>query len=228
MSGVAIVTGASRGIGLAIARALGERGLRVAMLAHDEPKLRASADELGAVGIEAQPIVCDVTVADDVARACRWVHDAWGPATVAVANAGIVRRAPVHELAIADFDAQIAVNLRGAFLLAHHVVGPMRGAKRGRFVAIASISATLGTANASAYNASKWGLVGFTKSLAEELVGTGVQAVAVNPGSVDTDMLVGSPYPARMTASDVAGLVRYAALDAPDAINGAALDIFGG
>jgi 3-oxoacyl-[acyl-carrier protein] reductase len=98
---------------------------------------------------------------------------------------------------------------------------------RGRLVAIASISATLGTPRQSAYVASKWGVVGFTKSLAEELRGTQLQAMVLLPGSVDTSMLVGSGFAPQMTAMDVAGAVEYAAIDAPDAMNGSAIEIFG-
>ena len=80
---------------------------------------------------------------------------------------------------------------------------------------------------AASYAASKWGVVGFTKSLAEELRGTGLQSVAILPGSVDTHMLVGSGLPPLMSADDVAKMIVHAALDAPDAINGSAIELFG-
>jgi len=94
-------------------------------------------------------------------------------------------------------------------------------------VSVASISATLGTPGASAYNASKWGLVGFVKSVAEELRPFGVQAVAVSPGSTDTAMLRQTPFQPAMTPADVAKVVVFAALDAPDAITGSNLEVFG-
>ena len=224
MADVAVVTGASRGIGLAISRALAARGLLVAMLAPASDRLGEAAATLGA---HAAPVPCDVADADSVASACAHVLATFGAPLVVVANAGIIRRGAVHELAVGDFDEVVAVNLRGTFLVARGLVGAMRARGRGRFVAVASISATLGTAGASAYNASKWGVVGFVKSLAEELRGTGVQAMALNPGAVDTDMLVGSPYAAQMTADDVARIAVFAALDAPDAMNGSAIDAFG-
>lgn len=227
MADVAVITGGSRGIGLAIARGLGRRGLRLALVAHDEARLGEAVEELSREGLAATGYLCDVADEEAMELTAGRVREAFGTPRIVVANAGTIHRAPVHELSLADFDRTLAVNLRGTFLLARAFVGDLRRAGRGRFLAIASISATLGTAGSSAYNASKWGVVGFIKSLAEELRGTGVQALAINPGSVDTAMLVGSPFPAQMLPDDVARLVTFAALDAPDAMNGAALDIFG-
>jgi 3-oxoacyl-[acyl-carrier protein] reductase len=224
---LAVITGGSRGIGLASARALGRRGMRLVAIAKDAERLERSVADLTREGLSATGFCCDVANAE----AMREVGDAvlanHGTPLVVVANAGVVHRGEVHTLAVDAFDRTVAVNLRGTFLLAHAFVGAMRERGRGRFLAIASISATLGTAGSAAYNASKWGVVGFVKSLAEELHGTGVQALAINPGSVETDMLVGSPFAAQMIPDDVARLVTFAALDAPEAMNGAALDIFG-
>jgi NAD(P)-dependent dehydrogenase (short-subunit alcohol dehydrogenase family) len=103
----------------------------------------------------------------------------------------------------------------------------MKARRRGRIVNVASISATLGTAEASAYNASKWGLLGFTRCLAEELRRFGVQVLAVSPGSVDTAMLRQTPFSPGMTPGDVAKVVVFAGLDAPDASTGANLEVFG-
>jgi len=103
----------------------------------------------------------------------------------------------------------------------------MRAAGAGRIVTIASISATLGTEGLAAYCASKWGALGFTKSLAEELRGSGLQAMTVLPGTVDTAMAAVGGFPPQMTADDVARLVVFAALDAPAAMNGASIESFG-
>jgi 3-oxoacyl-[acyl-carrier protein] reductase len=97
----------------------------------------------------------------------------------------------------------------------------------GRFVFVGSISSTIGCAGVASYAASKWGLLGFAKSLAEELRGTDLAALSVLPGSVDTDMLVGSGFEAKMSAHDVANTITYAALDAPAAMNGSSIEIFG-
>lgn len=223
----AVITGGSRGIGLASARALGRRGMRLVAISRDAERLERSVADLTREGLSVTGFPCDVANADAMREVGEAVLRDHGPPLVVLANAGVVHRGEVHTLAVDSFDRTVAVNLRGTFLLAHAFVGAMRERGRGRFLAIASISATLGTAGAAAYNASKWGVVGFIKSLAEELHGTGVQAMAINPGSVDTDMLVGSPFAAQMIPDDVARLVTFAALDAPDAMNGAALDIFG-
>jgi NAD(P)-dependent dehydrogenase (short-subunit alcohol dehydrogenase family) len=103
----------------------------------------------------------------------------------------------------------------------------MKARRRGRIVNVASISGTIGTAEASAYNASKWGLIGLTKCLAEELRPHAVQCLAVSPGSVDTEMLAKTPYPPEMTPDDVAKVVVFAALDAPDAATGSNLEVYG-
>jgi 3-oxoacyl-[acyl-carrier protein] reductase len=103
----------------------------------------------------------------------------------------------------------------------------MRAARRGRIVHVGSISSTLGSARAAAYSASKWGLVGLMKSLAEELADSGLSTVAVLPGSVDTEMLAGSGFSPRMRAEDVARTLVYHALDASHAHNGGVVEMFG-
>jgi 3-oxoacyl-[acyl-carrier protein] reductase len=103
----------------------------------------------------------------------------------------------------------------------------MRAAAAGRIVTVGSISSTLGTAGLAPYCASKWGALGFTKALAEELRGTGLQALAVLPGTVDTPMAEVGGFPPQMTPEDVARVVAFAALDAPPAMNGSAIECFG-
>lgn len=226
---VAVVTGASRGIGRATAIALARRGVRVALLARSSPMLDDATEAACAAGADARAFVCDVAREDDIARAAEEVLASLGAPRVVINNAGIVRRgARVEETSPVDWDDVIAVNLRGAFLMSRAFLPSMQRAKHGRFVHVASISATIGCAGAASYAASKWGLVGFAKSLAEELRGTGLQSIAVLPGSVDTDMLSGSGFTPLMSADEVAGLITYIALDAPDALNGSAVEMFGG
>lgn len=225
---VAVVTGASRGIGRATALALSGRGLRLALLGRSSAALDEVAEAVRAQGGEARGFACDVAKEEDVTRAAAEAQAAFGAPRIVVNNAGIVRRgANVESTAPADWDEVIAVNLRGPFLVSRAFLPAMRAAGRGRLVHVSSISATLGSPGAASYAASKWGLVGLAKSLAEELRDSGIGSVAVLPGSVDTEMLVGSGFAPRMTASEVAGLIVYAALDAPSAINGSAIEMFG-
>ncbi len=227
MRPVAVITGASRGIGRAAALAFASRGLNVALMSRSPEALDRVAAEVRQLGVTALVVPCDVSVAADVdAARDRVLRDLGGPAVV-VANAGVVRRGHVVALSEADWDFVVGVNLKGAFLTARAFLPAMLACRKGRFVAVGSISGTVGTAAQSAYCASKWGVTGLVKSLAEELRGSGVQALCVLPGSVDTDMLAGSGYEPEMTAADVAGLIAYAGLDAPAAMNGSAVEMFG-
>jgi 3-oxoacyl-[acyl-carrier protein] reductase len=219
----AIVTGGGRGIGEAVARALTARGLAVTVFARTEAEVRAVASSGGA----ALAVAGDVSREVDVARLLQAHERALGPCHVLVNGAGILVRGAVDALEPAAWRACLEVNLTGAFLCARAVVPGMKARRRGRIVSLASISATLGTPEASAYNASKWGLLGLTRCLAEELRRHGVQALSVSPGSTDTAMLRQTPFPAAMSAAEVAGVVVYAALDAPAAMTGANLEVFG-
>ena len=152
---------------------------------------------------------------------------AFGSPRAVVNNAGVVERKNVVEMTLPEWQRVLDINLTGTFLVSRAFLPAMIASKTGRIVSIASISATLGTPRLSAYCASKWGVLGFSKSLAEELRGTGLQALTVLPGSVDTAMLEGSGFPPDMTPEHVANVVVYASLDAPDAMNGSSVEVFG-
>ena len=222
---IAVVTGAGRGIGRAVSIELARRGADVALLSLHVPN--EAADEVRKIGKRALSIECDVADAKAVANAAKKVLGELGPPDVIVANAGIVRRALVTEMDEADWDAVVDVSLKGTFLTARAFVPSLVSKKKGRFVAIGSISSTLGTARQSAYCAAKWGTVGFVKSLAEEVRGSGVQAMCVLPGSVDTDMLKQTPFAPAMGPGEVARVVTWCAGEAPDAMTGANLEVFG-
>ena len=224
---IAVVTGAGRGIGRAIAIELARRGCDVALLGKTIESLATTAQEIIGLGRVALALPCDVSSSSDVERASIKVLADLGVPDVVVANAGIVHREPVATMKEEDWDRVLDVNLKGTFLTVRAFLAPMLAQKRGRFVALGSISSTLGTAGASAYCASKWGTVGFVKSLAEELRDTGLVATCVMPGSVATDMLKGSGFEPAMTPEDVARTVSFLALDAPPAMNGSSVEVFG-
>ena len=224
---VAVVTGAGRGIGRAIATALAARGCDVALLGRTMGDLEETAGRVVALGRRALVLACDVSRAAEVHHARDRVLAELGVPHVVVNNAGGVVRAVLEATSEQDWDAVVDVNLKGTFLVTRAFLEGMRAERRGRFVAIGSISGTLGTARLTAYCASKWGVLGFTKALAEELRGTGLATLCVMPGSVDTAMLAGSGFAPQMAPEDVAKVVAYAALDAPAAMNGSAVEVFG-
>jgi 3-oxoacyl-[acyl-carrier protein] reductase len=219
----AIVTGGGRGIGAAVARALTARGVAVTVFA----RTRAELDRVVAERAAALAVAGDVRREEDVARLVAEHERTLGALDVLVNDAGILVRGLAEATSAADFREVLDVNLTGAFLCARAVIPGMKVRRRGRIVNVTSISGTLGTAEAAAYNASKWGLVGLTKCLAEELRPHGVQCVGVSPGSVDTSMLRRTPFAPDMSPEDVARVVVFAALDAPAAITGANLEVHG-
>lgn len=222
----AVVTGASRGIGRATALELAERGVALALLGRPSKDL----DDTCATArrkVKAEVVACDLARPNDVAAAAETVLGSAGAPAVVVHNAAVIHRAPVERVTDAAWNEQIDVNLRAPFLLTRALLPAMKKAGRGRFIYVASISSTLGTREASAYCASKWGLVGFMKSLAEELSNTGLMAFAVLPGSVETRMLQGSGFEPRMSAGDVAKTIAHYAVDAPISHNGGVVEMFG-
>jgi NAD(P)-dependent dehydrogenase (short-subunit alcohol dehydrogenase family) len=168
-----------------------------------------------------------VTREADVTAAAARVIETFGAPDVVVNNAGMIRRALVHEMSLEDFRLVVDTNLVGPFLVTRAFLPAMLKRGRGRLIQVASISATLGSPRASAYCAAKCGVVRFTKSLTEELRGSGLVAMSILPGSVDTSMLEGSGFAPQMTPEEVAKTIVYAALDAPSAMNGSSLEMFG-
>ncbi len=221
-AGVALVTGASRGVGRAVAQRLAQRGLKLALMGRASAQQSALAQSLGAL-----ELVTELTSAESLSRAAEQTLQQLGPPSVVVHNAGMVVRERIEATSVAAWDEQMAVNLRAPFVLTRALLPSMRAAGRGRFVFVGSISGTLGSPCAAGYAASKWGLTGFMKSLAEELTDSGLMACAVLPGSIDTDMLKGSPFAPRMSADEVARSIEFLALDAPLSHNGGTLEMFG-
>ena len=225
---VAVVTGASRGIGRATALLLAGRGQRLALLGRPSPELDATAAAALTAGApEARVFHADLARMSEVDEAAHEILEAYSAPSILVNNAGLIHRVPIESMSVEQWHEQVEVNLSAPFVLTRALLPAMRTAGRGRIVNVGSISSTLGTARLSAYCAAKWGLVGLTKSLAEELTDSGLMAVAVLPGSVDPRMLQGSGFPPRMTADDVARTIVFYALDAALAHNGGVIEMFG-
>lgn len=223
-----LITGASRGIGRATALACAARGAELGLLGRASGEQRDTAElclKLGAPRV--LPLIADAAQPDDLERAAQEFLSSSGPPDAVIHNAGIAARGRIEETQLSSWHEHLAVNLSAPFVLTRALLPAMRAQGSGRFVFVASISATLGSADLSAYCASKWGLVGFMKSLAAELSDSGLMTCAVLPGSVDTQMLVGSGYAARMTAESVAQTLVHYAFDAPLAHNGASIEMFG-
>jgi 3-oxoacyl-[acyl-carrier protein] reductase len=185
---VAIVTGAARGIGAAVARRLARDGMAVAVLDLDEESTAGTVADIDSAGGTAIGVGADVSKADDVERAVARVTERLGAPTVLVNNAGILRDNLIFKMTEDDWDAVVAVHLRGAFLMTRAVQRHQVEAEWGRIVSLSSTSA-LGNRGQANYAAVKAGLQGFTKTLALELGRYNVTANAIAPGFIATDML---------------------------------------
>ena len=175
---VAVVTGGGRGIGRAIAQALGREGARVTVTGRSKSALEAVAGEIGG-----QARVCDVTREDEVARLAEI------PADILVANAGTTHAAPLHKETLAGWNEIIATNLTGTFLPIRALLPGMLAKKRGRIVCVASVAAKAGFKYTAAYCASKHGVLGLVRSLALEVADRGITVNCVCPGWTETDMV---------------------------------------
>jgi 3-oxoacyl-[acyl-carrier protein] reductase len=201
---VAIVTGGARGIGAGISRRLAADGFAVAVLDMDAAGAEATAKSIEADGGRALGVAVDVADTESVTAAVDRVVAELGEPTVLVNNAGITRDNLLFKLKDDDWDAVMAVNLKGPFLLTRAVQKYMTTAKWGRIVNISSISA-LGNRGQANYAASKAGIQGFTKTLAIELGKFGVTVNAIGPGFVDTEMTRGIAERTGIPFDDIAG-----------------------
>jgi NAD(P)-dependent dehydrogenase (short-subunit alcohol dehydrogenase family) len=226
--GCAVVTGASRGIGRAIALRLAEAGADLALWARDGNALHEVAGEVTALGARAQATVCDVSDPAAVGRAAERVRHELSPVTIVVNNAGAVLRKPTLDIADEEWRRILAVNLDGTFFVTRAFL-PDLTRTRGRVINIASIAGREGTALLAAYCAAKHGVVGLTRALAEELRAAMVSVNAICPGSVDTAMLrEGMPGASPdMSPDDIARTALFLAHAAPSALTGACIDVYG-
>jgi len=227
---VAVVTGASRGIGRATAEALANAGAHVVLAARDRAALEAVSGGIRDAHGEATPVPTDVSRTEDVERLFAVAAEI-GPPAALVCAAGVLTRVRFEETSRETWDATLAVNLTGSFLCCRAAVAAMRRAGGGRIVNIASLSGVYATekfAGLAAYNVSKYGVVGLTEAIAVEGRQHGITAICLSPGAVDTDMLRRANPDLRpgLTPADVAELI-VAMLDRPwAAASGANIPLF--
>ena len=214
---VTLVTGASRGIGLAIARKLAQMGAKVALCARDEGILQSIVCDFERDGLTAVAVRADISRASDVCSALQKTEQALGPIDILVNNAGIGYFGPVQEASEENWDAVLDTNLKSVFLLSKSVAPGMMRRQSGHIINIASLAGKNAFAGGSIYCASKWGLLGLTQCMAEDLRPYGIRVSAICPGSVNTEF---SPHAGKdpekmLQAEDVAHAVTAIVTQAP-------------
>lgn len=186
----AVVTGGGAGIGRAIALRLATEGARVVINDLSPDAAAATVAAITAAGGQALSLGGDVSSESDVDAAFSVCEETWGPATLAVNNAGIVLQSRLADMRVEDFDRMIAVHLRGCFLCCRRAIGPMLAAGSGSIVNIASQLGQIGGVELAHYAAAKAGIIGLTKSIAREVSADGVRVNAVAPGPIGTDLVM--------------------------------------
>ncbi|HEX5387171.1 MAG TPA: SDR family NAD(P)-dependent oxidoreductase [Gemmatimonadales bacterium] len=212
---ICLVTGATEGIGRATAFALGYGGWQVGVCARTRAKMDALVEELGAAGIRAAGHAGDVACEADAHAIVSTVTTALGCVDALINNAGVAIVKRFEELTLADWDATMATNLRGLYLMTREVLPGMRERRHGAIVNVASLAGRHGFVGGSAYAASKHGVLGFSRALMLEVRKENVRVIAVCPGSVDTAMIRGHPLlksdPSRiLQPEDVAATIAHA------------------
>lgn len=238
---VAVVTGASRGIGAAIATELARNGYEVALLSRDAAALEQLRKQVFDTGGHAWPVVCDVANRDDVTSALDQLEAKVGVPQVLVNNAGL--GGPFHradEVSVAEWDQLFGVNVEGVRNLCQWALPRMKAAGHGRIVNIASIMGLFGGAQSSTYAATKHALVGYSKAIAAEWGAYGITSNALCPGYIETEMLAKAPAASRErlleripgkrfgTPEEVAGMVSFLVGPLGGYVNGSALVMDGG
>jgi 3-oxoacyl-[acyl-carrier protein] reductase len=237
---VALVTGASRGIGQAIARRLGALGAQVAGTATTDKGAAAIQADFDANNVDGLGLCLDVTDPASIDAAMAAVKERFGTPTVLVNNAGITRDNLLMRMKDEEWQAVMDTNLSSVFRLSRACLRGMMKAKRGRIITIASVVGSTGNPGQANYSAAKAGILGFTKSLAREVGSRGITVNAVAPGFIDTDMTRELPEAQREaliqqiplgclgTADDIAAAVAFLASDLAAYITGETLHVNGG
>ncbi len=214
---VAIVTGASRGIGFAIARTLGRLGAKLAICARNAERLETAAAELRREGLSVFSSAADVSNSKDVDFLIRQATQVLGPPAILVNNAGLGYFGPTHEAAESNWDSVLDTNLKSVFLMSKAVAPGMIERRSGHIINIASLAGKNAFAGGGIYCASKWGLLGLTECMAEDLRPHGIRVSAVCPGTVATDF---SPHTGKdprkmLQPEDIAHVVEMIVTQAP-------------
>ncbi|HVX15833.1 MAG TPA: SDR family NAD(P)-dependent oxidoreductase [Pirellulales bacterium] len=248
---VALVTGAGRGIGRAIAIALAAEGAKVTVTARSTAELDEVVDQIRAAGGESHALSADLADRGTAARVVSQVTHAFGPVEILVNNAGVGSSAdprPLVEFDDAFWDLSLAVNLTAPYLLCKAVLPEMLARKYGRIITVASIAGKIGTLHGAAYAASKHGVLGLTRTLALEVAADGITVNAICPGPVHTRMndlrieydaarrgvsfaeqeRIQTPLGRRLEPDEIAPLAVYLASDAARAVTGQAFNVCGG
>jgi 3-oxoacyl-[acyl-carrier protein] reductase len=237
---VAFVTGASRGIGRACALALSQAGARVVLAARNREKLEEVAAEIRAAGGQVYVVEIDLGSADSIREAFAKSASEFGPTEILINNAAVTKDGLALRMKREDWDCVLQTNLSGTFFCIQQVLQAMMKARWGRIVNITSVVGEMGNAGQANYSASKAGLIGLTKSLAQEMGSRGITVNAVSPGFVETDMtgsmsaevkekLMTNIAVRRMgQPADIAAAVKFLASEEASYITGHVLSVNGG
>jgi 3-oxoacyl-[acyl-carrier protein] reductase len=237
---IALVTGASQGIGRACALQLAKDGAIVALAARSADKLEAVAAEIVAAGGQAKAFALDVSSEESIKACAKAVIAEFGKVEILVNNAGITKDGLMLRMKRQDWDDVMTTNLTGVFLLTQSCASPMLKARWGRIINITSVVGEIGQAGQANYAASKAGMIGLTKSLARELASRGITVNAVAPGYIETAMtaVLTDEQKAAMTVhiplarvgsdQDIAAAVSFLASEGAGYITGHTLDVNGG
>ena len=237
---VGIVTGGTRGIGLAIARLLAEDGASVVVSGRDAARLEAAVKELESLGAPAMAVAADAAKREDADRLVEATRERFGRVDVLVNNAGITRDQLLVRMKDDDWDQVLDTNLRGVFLMTRAVGKVMMRQKSGRIINIASTAGAMGNPGQVNYSAAKAGVIGLTKAAGRELAHWNILVNAVAPGLIETDMAASIPAEAREAmlqqvplkrigqGREVAEVVRFLAGDGASYITGQTIHVNGG